>query len=72
MVKITKCKMKAKDILEIEIGIKNLNKSDVPFEERQFVLRFLNKMDPNLTCKGRIVITGSDITKLQGMQFAIL
>lgn len=26
VVKITKCKMKAKDILEIEIGIKNLNK----------------------------------------------
>ena len=37
--------MRAKDILEIEIGLKNMD-SDTKFEERQFILRFLNKLDP--------------------------
>jgi hypothetical protein len=34
------------------------------FENRSFVLKFLNKLDPSLGCKGRIVLTGSDIIKL--------
>ena len=46
VVKITRCKMRAKDILEIEIGLKNLLIKDMPFEERKFILRFLNKQDP--------------------------
>lgn len=46
MVKITRCKMRAKDILEIEIGLKNIVIKDMPFEERKFILRFLNKLDP--------------------------
>jgi hypothetical protein len=46
VVKITRCKMRAKDILEIEIGVKNLILRDTPFEERKFILRFLNKLDP--------------------------
>ena len=32
VIKITKCKMRAKDILEIEIGIKNMNVRDTQFE----------------------------------------
>lgn len=41
--------MRAKDILEVEIGLKNLMQirtSDTPFESRKFILRFLNKLDP--------------------------
>lgn len=46
VVKITRCKMRAKDILEIEIGLKNIMMRDTPFEDRKFILRFLNKLDP--------------------------
>jgi hypothetical protein len=35
------------------------------FENRSFVLKFLNKLDPSLGCKGRIILTGADIIKLQ-------
>ena len=34
VVKITRCKMRQKDVLEIEIGLKNLALKDKPFEER--------------------------------------
>ena len=43
VVKITRCKMRAKDVLEIEIGLKNLILRKKQFEERTFILRFLNK-----------------------------
>ena len=46
VVKITRCKMRQKDVLEIEIGLKNLVLRNKQFEERQFILRFLNKLDP--------------------------
>lgn len=64
VVKITKCKMRAKDTLEVEIGLKNLNTHATQFEERKFILRFLNKLDPALTCKGRLHFNGNDILKL--------
>lgn len=38
--------MRAKDILEIEIGLKNIQLRHVPLESRKFILRFLNKLDP--------------------------
>ena len=38
--------MRAKDILEIEIGLKNLTVRNLAFEERKFILRFLDKSDP--------------------------
>jgi len=38
--------MRAKDVLEIEIGLKNLVLRNKQFEERTFILRFLNKQDP--------------------------
>ena len=69
VVKITRCKMRQRDTLEIEIGLKNLQGKQKLFEERQFVLKFLDKLDPQLACKGRILLLGSDITKLQQMQF---
>jgi len=56
--------MRAKDILEIEIGLKNLTLKNIYFEDRKFILRFLNKMDPLLACKGRILLSGSDMMKL--------
>lgn len=65
VVKITRCKMRAKDVLEIEIGLKNLTVRNLAFEERRFILRFLNKLDANLNCKGRILITGNDLLSLQ-------
>lgn len=34
VVKITRCKMRQKDVLEIEIGLKNLTIKNKPFEER--------------------------------------
>jgi hypothetical protein len=64
VVKITGCKMRAKDVLEIEIGLKNLRSKSKIFLERRFMLRFLNKLDPELACKGRLIITGSDLEKL--------
>ena len=45
VVKIIKCKMRQKDTLELEIGLKNLEHKDKQFEERTFVLRFLDKLD---------------------------
>lgn len=33
------------------------------------MLKFLDKQDPLLSCKGRILLLGSDIIKLQQMQF---
>jgi hypothetical protein len=64
VVKITGCKMKAKDTLEIEVGIKNLRAKNKLFAERRFMLRFLNKLDPELPCKGRLIITGRDLEQL--------
>lgn len=72
VIKITRCKMRAKDILEIEIGLKNIQKRDMPLESRKFILRFLNKLDPQLACKGRLIFTGTDLVKLQKMQMAVL
>jgi hypothetical protein len=46
VVKITRCKMRQKDILEIELGLKNIVLKDKQFEERIFLLKFLNKLDP--------------------------
>lgn len=34
------------------------------------MLRFLNKLDPELACKGRLVITGHDLQKLLKLQEA--
>lgn len=56
--------MRAKDILEIEIGLKNLILKDTHFEDRKFILRFLNKLDPQLACKGRLMLGGNDLIKL--------
>ena len=64
--------MRAKDILEIEIGIKNLFVKDTAFEDRKFILRFLNKLDPSLACKGRLFLSGSDIMKLHQIQQVFL
>jgi hypothetical protein len=60
--------MKAKDVLEIEVGIKNLREKNKLFMERRFMLRFLNKLDPALACKGRIIITGRDLEQLLKLQ----
>ena len=46
VVKITRCKMRSRDTLEIEIGLKNIVLRHKQFEERKFALRFLNKIDP--------------------------
>ena len=46
VVKITKCKMKQRDTLELEIGLKSLESNNKAFEERKFVLRFLDKLSP--------------------------
>jgi len=70
VVKITGCKMRAKDVLEIEIGLKNLRSKSRIFMERRFMLRFLNKLDPELACKGRLIITGRDLEQLQKLQEA--
>jgi hypothetical protein len=64
VVKITRCKMRAKDILELEIGLKNLTVRNLAFEQRKFILRFLDKSDPLLACKGRIVIDGKDLMSI--------
>ena len=53
--------MRAKDILELEVGIKNMTMKNVDFEDRKFILRFLNKLDANLACKGRVNLTGKDL-----------
>jgi hypothetical protein len=63
--------MKQTDTLEIEMGLKSLlgncedDGSLRNFENRSFVLKFLNKLDPSLGCKGRIILTGADIIRLQ-------
>lgn len=56
--------MRSRDTLEIEIGLKNIVLRHKQFEERKFALRFLNKIDPNLSCKGRVYISGDDLLKL--------
>jgi hypothetical protein len=53
--------MRAKDILEVEIGLKNLQQPHTPFGERKFILRFLNKQDPQLACKARLLLSGNDL-----------
>jgi hypothetical protein len=58
VVKIAGCKMKQKDILEIEIGLKRLKVKGKGLAERCFMLRFLNKLEPELPCKGRVYILG--------------
>ena len=68
VVKITRCKMRAKDILELEIGIKNIAMRNIDFEDRKFILRFLNKLYPNLACKGKINLSGKELLQLQKMQ----
>lgn len=73
VVKITRCKMRQTNTLEIEIGLKSLwgqsqNYERVTFENRVFMLKFLNKLDPALSCKGRIIITGKDLMDLQEQQ----
>jgi len=60
--------MRAKDVLEIEVGLKNLQSKNIIFTERRFMLRFLNKLDPELACKGRIIITGRDLEQLLKLQ----
>ena len=60
--------MRAKDVLEIEIGLKNIQSKNQIFPERCFMLRFLNKLDPDLACKGRIIISGRDLEQLQKLQ----
>lgn len=72
VVKITRCKMRAKDTLEIEIGLKNIAKKQKHFEQRKFILKFLDKLDPQLACKGRIILSGTDLMNLQQMQFGQL
>lgn len=72
VIKITRCKMRAKDILEIEIGLKNIHQRTTMLENRKFILRFLNKLDPQLACKGRLIFTGYDLIKLQKMQAAVI
>ena len=72
VVKITRCKMRAKDTLEIEIGLKNIVKKQKQFEQRKFILKFLDKLDPQLSCKGRIILSGNDLMNLQQMQFGQL
>ena len=64
MVKITKCKMKTKDTLELEIGLKSQEIANKSFEERKFILRFLDKLHPQLECKARILISGDDLLRL--------
>ena len=59
--------MRAKDTLEIEIGLKNIVKKQKQFEQRKFILKFLDKLDPQLACKGRIVLGGNDLMNLQQM-----
>jgi hypothetical protein len=61
VVKITRCKMRQKEVLEIELGLKNLVLKEKQFEERVFMLKFLDKMDPKLRLKGKIIIKGEDI-----------
>lgn len=72
VVKITRCKMRAKDTLEIEIGLKTISKKKKQFEQRKFILKFLDKLDPQLACKGRIILSGTDLMNLQTMQFGQL
>jgi len=65
--------MRQTNTLEIEIGLKSLwgqsqNYERVTFENRVFMLKFLNKLDPALSCKGRIIITGKDLMDLQEQQ----
>lgn len=38
--------MRAKDTLEIEIGLKSISKKNKQFEQRKFILKFLDKLDP--------------------------
>jgi hypothetical protein len=64
--------MRAKDTLEIEIGLKNIAKKQKQFEQRKFILKFLDKLDPQLACKGRIILSGTDLMNLQQMQFGQL
>jgi hypothetical protein len=55
--------------LEIELGLKNIVLKDKQFEDRVFLLKFLDKLDPALSSKGKILIKGEDILRLQQMQF---
>ena len=64
--------MRAKDTLEIEIGLKSITKRNIHFEERRFILKFLDKLDPGLACKGRILLNGLDLMNLQNMQFGVM
>ena len=57
--------MRQRETLEIEIGLKNLDENGRKFEDRIFQLKFLDKLDPQLSCKGRILLKGSQILKLQ-------
>lgn len=52
-------------MLELEIGLKSLESNNKAFEERRFILRFLDKLSPSLECKARILISGDDLLKLQ-------
>lgn len=61
--------MRKQDVLEIEMGLKNIVLKQKQFEDRKFILKFLDKLDPNLTCKGLIKISGEDLLKLQEQQF---
>ena len=64
VVKITRCKMKQKETLEIEIGLKNLQEKKRRFEDRVFMLKFLDKLDPQLSCKGYLLLKGAEILSL--------
>ena len=55
--------------MEIELGLKNIVLKDKQFEDRVFLLKFLDKLDPQLSSKGKILIKGEDILRLQQMQF---
>ena len=55
--------------MEIELGLKNIVLKDKQFEDRVFLLKFLDKLDPVLSSKGKILIKGEDILRLQQMQF---
>ena len=61
--------MKQKDTLELQIGLKSLESNNKAFEERKFVLRFLDKLSPSLECKARLLISGLDLFNLQTLQF---
>ena len=65
VIKISGCKMKAKDILEIGIGLKTIQDKDKKFSDRVFILRFLNKLEADLPCKARVIISGNDFDQIK-------